>query len=82
MLRGVTDIKFFLYRISNYLCLGIKKPQKYQVLLLSPQIYENYIKLTKEIEHYESSKLEKKQKGKDLSKLIKQYQKSSLKKQL
>ena len=42
---------------------------------LSHDIYENYIKLIKEKEHYESIKLEKKQKGKDLSKLIKQVKK-------
>lgn len=42
---------------------------------LSSDIYENFIKLTKEKDHYESSKLEKKQKSKDLSKLIKQVKK-------
>lgn len=42
---------------------------------LSQEIYENYVKLSKEKAHYEASNVEKKRKGKDLSKLIKQVKK-------
>ncbi len=34
MLRGVTDIKFFLYRVSKIYAQELKKPQKYQVIQL------------------------------------------------
>jgi ribosome biogenesis GTPase len=42
---------------------------------ISHEIYENYIRLSKEKAHYESTNIEKKRKSKDLSKLIKQVKK-------
>lgn len=43
---------------------------------LSQADYYNYIRLQKEQEHFESSEIERKQKGKELSKHIKNYYKS------
>lgn len=43
---------------------------------LSHETYENYLRMEKERMHYESSALERKKKGKDLGKLIKNMKKN------
>ena len=43
---------------------------------LSYETYENYLKMEKERIHFESSSLERKKKGKDLGKLIKDMKKN------
>ena len=43
---------------------------------LSFSTYENYLKMEKEREHYESSSLDRKKRGKDLGKLIKNMKKN------
>jgi len=47
---------------------------------LSEEEYENFMKLNREMEHYASSTKDRKQKGKDLSKIIKNMKKSGYKK--
>lgn len=43
---------------------------------ISKDSYNNYLKLAKEMSHYESDQLERKRKGKDLSKVIKNFKKT------
>lgn len=47
--------------------------------LISKQEYNNFLKLKREMEHYASSSQDKKQKGKNLSKIIKNMKKSGYK---
>lgn len=44
---------------------------------LNPQTYENFLKMEKERIHYESNALERKKKGKDLGKLIKNMKRNN-----
>jgi ribosome biogenesis GTPase len=46
---------------------------------LNSQTYENFLKMKKERIHYESSAAERKKKGKDLGKLIKNMKKNNTK---
>jgi len=46
---------------------------------LSEEEYENFMKLSREMDHYASSTKDRKQKGKDLSKIIKNMKKSGYK---
>jgi ribosome biogenesis GTPase len=47
---------------------------------LSPELYDSYIKLRSESEHYTATVQEKKQKGKDLSKLVRNMKRYNIKK--
>ncbi|MCG8581519.1 MAG: ribosome small subunit-dependent GTPase A [Bacteroidales bacterium] len=47
---------------------------------LSPDLYDSYIKLKSESEHYSATVQEKKQKGKDLSKLVRNMKRYNIKK--
>ncbi|WP_439184575.1 ribosome small subunit-dependent GTPase A [Carboxylicivirga taeanensis] len=48
--------------------------------LISAETYESYLKLKKEAEHYAASQQDKKRKGKDLSKLVRDMKKKNTKK--
>jgi len=47
---------------------------------LDPEIYNSYLKLRSEAEHYQATQKEKKRKGKDLSKLVRNMKRYNIKK--